>query len=190
MLERDAYRETLPLDFSIGFYAIPRDLSHTWFSEPALQEEPHSGQPQLAVYQAPEFGKLLLAWEANPVEGGNKDFNDLVVELDQGPGGMILFGRGGLGGLMFAGLGMHAIELVTASSGPRGPGFWGLLPPGRIEPPGFPDPPFGPPKSPPLPPGPPDEPLEVIPEPETVVILLLGLGALAFYAYRRRADAK
>lgn len=192
MLEPGKYRETLPLEFSVGFYAMPQDLSHTWFSEPALQAEPHTGQPQLAVYEAPEFGKLLLAWEANPVEGSNKDFNDLVLELDHGPGGMILFGRGGLGGLMFAGLGIHAIELVTSSSGGGGRGFLGLpvgpnLP---IAPPGFPDPPFGPPKSPPLPPERPERPLEIIPEPETVVILLLGLGALAFHAYRRRVNAK
>ncbi|MFP4193186.1 MAG: hypothetical protein ACLFU6_14085, partial [Candidatus Hydrogenedentota bacterium] len=166
MIEGDEYRETLPLEFSIGFYAKPGNFPHTWFSEPALQAEPHTGQPQLAVYEAPEFGKLLLAWEANPVEDSNKDFNDLVVELDQGPGGMILFGRGGLGGLMFAGLGIHALELVTSSSGAGG-GLLGLpVESNLIEPPwpGFPpnlD--FGPPKSPSLPPDRPDRPLEVIP---------------------------
>ncbi len=196
MLEREKYRETLPLDFSIGFHATPLDLYHTWFSEPALQEEPHAGQPQLAVYRAPEFGKLLLAWEANPVDGSNKDFNDLVVEVDYGPGGMILFGRGGAEGLMFAGLGIHAIELVTAGSGRRGRGFWWppIWPSMPIAAPGFPElPPDiepGPPKGPTLPPARSERPLEVVPEPETVVILLLGLGAAAFHAYRRRSNVK
>ena len=169
ILPRDEYAETFRARRSIGFYSSPHEALE-WFTEPALQEPfGYEDELHVLIYEAPN-GKLLLAWEADPFDESNRDYNDLVVEVDLREG-VAFLGRGAGWGLLIPGL--TAGAAVSSSGGDNGYRLWPLAFAFRyyresIDPPSPPNPP------------------QVVPEPETYALLLMGFAMLAWVGWRRR----
>jgi len=84
------YKENINTEKSIGFYIIQNESNTTWTNE---------DENQLVVYDVPDVNKLLMAWESNSFKNSNKDFNDVVVEIDHDSGLFMMFGKNGSEGI-------------------------------------------------------------------------------------------
>lgn len=150
------YKEIINTEKSIGFYITQIESNTTWTSE---------DENQLVVYDVPDVNKLLMAWESNSFKNSNKDFNDVVVEIDHDSGLFMIFGKNGSEGIATI-LGLTSgLSGISSSSSDNYNDLWKLplLWAASGEEPNAPS-------------------RHVIPETQTGFILILGL--ISLYIYR------
>jgi hypothetical protein len=80
---------------SFGFYIQPQGLSETFYSVDQL----NNGAPQMLAFREPSSNRWTMAFEDKPYDGSDKDFNDLVFQIESitpvpEPISMLLFGTG------------------------------------------------------------------------------------------------
>lgn len=90
MFKNGEYKENINTEKSIGFYITQIESNNTWTTE---------DENQLVVYDVPNVNKLLMIWESDSFENSNKDFNDVIVEIDHDSNLFMMFGKNGSEGI-------------------------------------------------------------------------------------------